>query len=244
MLDQLPLPYFKINSSYEVIHYSDLATKEFHTVSSFLSLLDDESVKKFTCFVQPQNSIKKIEINMKNKSNEIRLCDIHIRWSDNIATLLVHSLDKKYDIVEDQLIQLRTRLSETNFELYERKEQLNQLLQRVNSLSAPIIPLSSSICLIPVFGDLDSEKLNVISQNFATIYAKDYEKVLIDITGVDIINQNCTSEYYDLLLTLKTMGKEVFIMGFHPRHVKGLPFRDIPVIKSLEEAINRWLITK
>ncbi|TMW73358.1 STAS domain-containing protein [Alteribacter natronophilus] len=248
MLNQIPLPYIKINSRFDILHVSDRAKEEFPTVNSFLDIIDRESREKAKKTLERRINNFTLELNLQTKNSPLTLYDVYGHWNGNgeEAHIITVLKDSRMEKVESQLLTLQKRLRNTNFELYEKNEELEESIARNNRLSAPFITLSDRVALVPVYGDLHEEKLLAVQENiYDAVYEGDYEKVLIDFTGVGAIEKDGIHAIKEIFLTLDYMGVTVILIGIQPHHARQMKIYKeelkMTCIHSAQEAIKRFL---
>lgn len=165
----------------------------------------------------------KLELNMKTKDAPLALFDVHILWdSDDCANMIFLPKDSSNEVLMNKLLELQGRLASTDFELLEKKEELEQVLIRLNQLSGPFIPLSESMCLIPLFGDITADKINVISEScLKSVFAGEYDEILFDLTAVGEVEDKGIEKFTQLIKTLNFMtGSIIKLIGIKPNLAK------------------------
>ncbi|OHX52246.1 hypothetical protein BB776_02385 [Planococcus salinarum] len=219
-----PLPAYQLNRKLEVVESSEAANAIFGKAGSFLELLDEGSEAKAKKFLQGSRFSGPVELNFKRRDGNTMLCDLHCNQdSDFMLNLIAVPKDDNVSKVAGQLASMRSRLNDTNYDLLLEKERTDKLLQRVSELSAPTIDLGGGHLLIPLFGDLDSAKIETIRDHILNdVYEKKAETVLLDLTAMDKISPEGMDYLRSLLQTFKIMGIDNIITGVKPEHAKGL----------------------
>jgi anti-anti-sigma regulatory factor len=96
----------------------------------------------------------------------------------------------------------------------EQREQEDRLRSTIRELSTPIIPVYEGILVLPLVGSVDSRRATEITERLLeAIAAYQAEVVIIDITGVPIID---TSTANHLLMTTRAaglLGSQVILVG-------------------------------
>lgn len=96
----------------------------------------------------------------------------------------------------------------------EQQEQQEHLLNTIRELSTPIIPVYEGILVLPLVGSLDSRRATQVTERMLeAIAAQQAEIVIIDITGVSMID---TSTANHLLMTTRAanlLGSRVVLVG-------------------------------
>jgi rsbT co-antagonist protein RsbR len=95
-----------------------------------------------------------------------------------------------------------------------QQEQQDQLRSTIRELSTPIIPVYAGILVLPLVGSIDSRRATEITERLLeAIAAQQAEIVIIDITGVSVID---TSTANHLLMTTRAanlLGSRVMLVG-------------------------------
>lgn len=222
--DNWPLPVFQLNSKLEIIESSEAALSLFGKADSILELLDEGSVEKGRKFLQSAEFSGPVELVFKNSDGTTKLCDLHCKRNGETALNAVAvPKDDRVSKISGQLANLRSRLNDTNYDLLMEKEQTEKLLQRVSELSAPTIELGEGHLLIPLFGDLDSSKIEAVRDHILRdVYDKHAETVILDLTAMGKISSEGMGYLNSLLQTFKVMGIGNIITGVNPEHAKEL----------------------
>ena len=96
----------------------------------------------------------------------------------------------------------------------EQQEQQDLLRNTIRELSTPIIPVYEGILVLPLVGSIDSRRAAEITERLLeAIAAQQAEIVIIDITGVSLID---TSTANHLLMTTRAanlLGSRVVLVG-------------------------------
>ncbi|WP_264740166.1 STAS domain-containing protein [Cytobacillus firmus] len=243
----LPLAFLKADRNGKIVSYSTIARESFDLSEGHLKgIIDEESIEKLIQYSwEPGVDPVKLELNMKTRETPITLFEVHIQWdSEDHANMLFLPKDSSNEGLMDKLMQLQQRLSSTDFELLEKKEELEQVLIRLNQLSGPFIPLSETLCLIPLFGDITPDKINVISEScLKAVFAGEYEEILFDLTAVGEIEGKGIEKFTQLIKTLNFMtGSIIKLIGIKPNLAKVLNNYKldewVQIDQSLKQVLN------
>ncbi|NJP37239.1 STAS domain-containing protein [Alkalicoccus luteus] len=245
MDNQIPLPLFKLNRQLLVTHMHDPRDLFGETPKSFEELADEGSREK--CRRMFEASVERTELNMITAEG-VRLCELFITETADGWSVLLVPASNSYLQVADKLEKLQSRLAETNFELFEKSESLSQAVKRSNKLSGPFIELTDGLAIVPLFGDLSFEKLDAIQSNvLKRSYHAQPERILIDFTGVGVIELSSVGKLRDFLLIFEQLGISTVVIGLHPAHARTiLPYRrelNFDVERSAKEAVRQWLLS-
>lgn len=222
-LAEWPLPAFQLNNSFKVVDYSYEAEQLFGKPSGFFELLDEGSRAKAERLLKTRDSKKPVELNFITAAGFF-LADVYYRWnSDFSLNLVLVPKDEQMAAITAQLVRLRGRLKETDYELLKEKERSDALLEKVRELSAPCIAIGGGYVLIPLFGNLDAKKVEAIRPYIVTrIYEYEADTVVIDLTAMGSVTQEGVSYLESLVQTLGVMGIDAVITGVKPDHAQKL----------------------
>ncbi|PLT29600.1 Stressosome protein rsbRB [Peribacillus deserti] len=220
--EYLPVPYFKIDNNLNIISYSLEALKHFNLESKkFTSLIDEGSIDKLYNNLFSTKNNQKIELNFRTKYEEIALFETHISTDhEDHCHLVLMPIGNSIHILEERLSALQKRLLSTDFELFEKKEELVKAMKRLNELSGPFIPISEELAFVPIFGNVTAEKMKVINANtIKHVYEGDFHTVLFDFTAVGNFKSSGILLLGELFQMLNLMGnKKIKLIGLKPSH--------------------------
>lgn len=245
-----PLPVFTINKNFILQSYSKEAEDSFVITQNFLDLFDEGSLSKLKKWINPEVKKVTLEVQLKpfgNARNPVT-CDLHVKWSNDLhAEVLLILKDDQMERVTTMMNQLRARLNDTNFQLLEEKEKLEEALELNNRLSAPFITLTEETALIPLFGDLSLDKMDVVEEPLLQrVNQGGIERVLLDFTAVGDIPKDGAQALKSLTASLFYMGAAVVITGVRPEQVPKLQHIRFPIevsyLHSLQQAIYKYCV--
>jgi rsbT co-antagonist protein RsbR len=238
-----PLPYFLIDSDFNILEFSQRSTEIFSFGKKFLDLVDQESHTKAENLLVNKRCRAKGELIMKTIESPYGLFDISVNWNDEKGHIICIEKDHRLIELESIVEKHRKRLADTNLELLEKKELVEKTLLEMKNLSCPFIRLTTSAALVPIFGNLDHE---LISQNEQRVLEKaqkgGYQEVLFDFNGVGDFTAGGVEAFVSLVKELQVMGLDPSIIGIKPNHAfylnnsKTVP--DVPFLNSLSKAIK------
>ncbi|MDG5472384.1 Stressosome protein rsbRB [Jeotgalibacillus sp. ET6] len=225
--EPLPLPFLKLDKEGNIIYYSTLALEHFDLQEDNIkSIVDEESYEKLLKYSSDHQTRElQMELVFKSRKTPLALYEVHMVWDDDLyANMLLVPKDGSNQLLVEKMAALQQRLASTDFELYEQREELEQILTRLHELSGPFIPLTDKMSLIPLFGDITEKKIHIISQScLQSVFSGEYEDILIDFTAVGEVEVKGMEKFVLLLKTLHLMtGKKIKIIGIKPNTAKVL----------------------
>ncbi|CEG28823.1 hypothetical protein [Bacillus sp. B-jedd] len=224
--DFLPVPYVRINPDGDIIGWSREAGGIFGLLDGLTisQLVDEESHGKLNEFIFAKADAV-VEVNMKTVEQPLALFSLRSKWDGNgTGHVVALPADKANEELVSRLTSLQSRLRNTDFELFEKKEQLEGAMNRLNQLSGPFIPISEKLALVPLFGDLTAEKMEAITANVIhSAYKGSYDNILFDFNATGLITDSGTQKLHNLFQTLTYMtSPTITIIGINPTQAKQL----------------------
>lgn len=114
----------------------------------------------------------------------------------------------------------------------------------IMELTAPVILLQPGIGLLPLVGNIDVERGDVIVENTLKQCAlKQMDRLYIDLSGVLHINALVAEKIKQLISALQLLGIETTLSGMRPYMAQqavqlGISFKDIQVVSDLPQALR------
>ncbi|WP_436374980.1 STAS domain-containing protein [Cytobacillus sp. BC1816] len=162
----------------------------------------------------------------ENKS-EVTADDV-LKWS----TIINKAFDK-----------LINKFSEKYYELTTNRLVAQQSL--INELGTPVIPVKDHTAVLPLIGNIDTERARILLEEIPKKCAKaDVEHLFIDLSGVAIIDTMVAHQIFSLTTALKLLGVKSTISGISPEVAQtsiqlGLDFTGINTYGTLKQALKR-----
>ncbi|VDG93677.1 Stressosome protein rsbRD [Lysinibacillus sphaericus] len=144
--------------------------------------------------------------------------------------------------------ELLTAFSDMYFTLMTTRLNAQQSL--IDELSSPIIKINENIGILPLVGDIDTERAKAILEVVpAKCMEADILKLFIDLSGVSIIDTMVANQIYEVIQVLNLLGVKSTITGIRPEIAQtsiqlGLDFSTIETHSSLQQALKDKYIVK
>ncbi|MFG6497642.1 Stressosome protein rsbRB [Fictibacillus sp. UD] len=241
----LPVPYVKINKDGVILIKSSRAADLLGMqVDTIRDCFDEESHNKLMKFMMPFSGEKTFEANIKAKDQPFLLCDVSISWEEEFAHVVFIPTGKHVQGLEEKLLELRMRLSSTDFELFEKKEALEDAMKRLDELSGPFIPISEKMAFVPLFGDITESKMITVTGNALKVaYEGQFEEIFFDLSATGEMDESGVQKLSELFRMLHYMnGKPVKIIGVKPKHARQLNSLDVDWPVYFETSLKDVLI--
>jgi DNA-binding LacI/PurR family transcriptional regulator/anti-anti-sigma regulatory factor len=158
---------------------------------------------------------------------------------DENATLWLGPLAARFDQVA-----LRHQFEQKNRDLQTTYERERALTDTVRELGCPVIPLSKGTLLIPLIGLIDSTRAQIIIETtLQAVGQYRAQRVLLDVTGVPLIDTHVAGVFLQLTQMVQLLGAETGIVGVRPEIAQsivglGVDLRQIRSYASLEMALR------
>ncbi|EWG13137.1 STAS domain-containing protein [Cytobacillus firmus] len=168
-----------------------------------------------------------VEKFIKSNQSEVTADDV-LKWSTKI--------NKAFD-------NLINKFSEKYYELTTRRLVAQQSL--INELGTPVIPIKDHTAVLPLIGNIDTERAQILLEEIPKKCAKEnIEHLFIDLSGVAIIDTMVAHQIFSLTKALKLLGVKSTISGISPEVAQtsiqlGLDFTGIETYGKLKHALKR-----
>ncbi|HBZ08526.1 MAG TPA: STAS domain-containing protein [Bacillus bacterium] len=118
----------------------------------------------------------------------------------------------------------------------------------VENLSVPIIPINSTICVLPLIGEIDeSRAIRIEEKALMEISKLRIRTLMIDLSGVANMEPEVIDRFLKIINGIELMGCEAVLTGLHPIIVRkminlGVSFGDKATMKgTLQQALKDYL---
>jgi len=134
-------------------------------------------------------------------------------------------------------------------QLEERLATIEAQREAIRELSTPIIEVWKGVLCMPVVGILDSMRAGEITTELLhAIVDRGAAYVIIDITGIDVMDTNTTDHFMRLARSVRLLGSECVLSGVNPSVARtvvemGMELADVKSHRSLREALAEYVRT-
>ena len=128
-------------------------------------------------------------------------------------------------------------------------QQLSAQQETIYELSSPVIPITKGIGVLPLLGDIDTQRANIIMETtLKQCNNNNMEKLFIDLSGVPIIDTMVAQQIFHVIHALNLIGVTAYLSGLRPEVAQtaiqlGVDFSKIPIFNNLASALSRLGIT-
>ncbi|KMM39377.1 STAS domain-containing protein [Guptibacillus hwajinpoensis] len=147
----------------------------------------------------------------------------------------------KYAVIEAIDVVMTRVVEEKTNHLNERIEEQQQT---INDLSSPLIDLPEGKALLPLVGDIDSDRASAILENtLEGCTTKKVDHLFIDLSGVYLVDTLVAQQIFQLINGLKLIGVTTTLSGLRPEIAQtavqlGIDFGGINITSNLAGAIS------
>ncbi len=147
----------------------------------------------------------------------------------------------KYAVIEAIDVLMTRVVEEKSNHLNARIEEQQQT---INELSSPLIDLPNGKALLPLVGDIDSDRASAIFENtLEGCTSKRVDHLFIDLSGVYLVDTRVAQQIFQLITGLKLIGVTTTLSGIRPEIAQtavqlGIDFGEILITSNLAQAIS------
>ncbi len=173
--------------------------------------------------------------------------EIILRAVKDFISMEKDNLSLKQILSWHDLVTKATHIAIHNFiEAYDRNtlHVMESQKQMIAELSSPIIVLENNVAMLPIVGDIDTNRAKVIQDlTLKQCAEKDILHLCIDLSGVVMIDTMVAHQLFNLIKSLKLIGISSTISGIRPEIAQtaihlGLDFNDVNTAASLAQALK------
>lgn len=157
----------------------------------------------------------------------------------SVPTELILQWSSKYHLTFDKLNNKFTRL----YHAY-NQEKFNSQQVLINKLSIPVIPITDTIGVLPLIGDVDSLRAKLILESVPTkCKEENIHHLFIDLSGISSVDTLVLHELMKLTKILSFIGIHSTISGLSPENAQtinslGIHLKDVKTFSSLKQALS------
>lgn len=143
--------------------------------------------------------------------------------------------------LEESLAERNTELSH---QMSENRELIERLRLAVDELSTPVLELWDDVLALPVVGVVDTVRsTRMMDKVLSEVVSRRCRFVIIDITGVDVIDTSTADRFMKLARAIELLGADCVISGVQPAVAQtltdlGVSFRGLVTQRNLKRALD------
>lgn len=142
--------------------------------------------------------------------------------------------------VQSNLVAIQTQAAEQARLLQENEQQR----RTIRELSVPVIPVSDTTMVMPLVGELDTERLDYIhSHALETLERSKAHTLVIDITAVPMVDSQVAQGLMRIAQAARLLGSKVVLVGIRPEVAQtivglGLNVSSLTTYSNLQSALR------
>lgn len=123
--------------------------------------------------------------------------------------------------------------------------ELDKANQHIHTLTAPLVPITKGVAIVPIIGDVSAKRAESIIQiALAKSQEYDLDYLIVDLSGVTQINATVSGALLKLVKILEIIGVKPVLTGFQPHMALNAlqvhaDLKDIAIESNLERALHR-----
>ncbi|WP_153731372.1 STAS domain-containing protein [Sporosarcina obsidiansis] len=154
--------------------------------------------------------------------------DDYVRWSETI--------NRAFDYIYVDFAAAYNKFINSRFDVQQ---------SLINELSSPVIKLTQHVGVVPLIGDMDELRAQIMLESIpAKCLEVDITHLYIDLSGVNVIDTLVAQKIFQITKVLDLLGTKSTITGIRPEiaHAStelGLDFTNIQTFSSLQQAFSK-----
>lgn len=185
-----------------------------------------------------------------------------LEWVQAIRRTLWKMIEKYYEMNENKEVRdffqlesaINNRVDEFLNSFFIRystyKDSLLSAQQElVKNLSVPIIPIDSSICILPLIGGMDANRIEILKDKVLTkVSDLRIETLIMDLSGIASMDKESTVELMHCIDGIAMMGCKTIITGLRKEIVReitssGVHFnQQTETLATLQQALSEYFL--
>lgn len=142
------------------------------------------------------------------------------RVADNYAAMLNETIQRRRSELEEELARVT---EETTRVLNDKIATIDAQHRLLTTLSAPVIQVGEGVLVAPLVGEISEDRAAQLMQSvLAAIDASRAGVVLVDLTGLTLVDAGTARVLLQLLGAAKLLGAEGALVGVSPRAARTL----------------------
>jgi anti-anti-sigma regulatory factor len=165
---------------------------------------------------------------------------------------LTQELETSKATLESQVAERTQALSEQARTLTAQTEELNELvatqrrlLTTIREMSTPVVPLQEGVIVMPLVGMIDAGRAQqVMAALLAGVEEHRARVVLVDITGVPVVDEGVAGSLLQAMRAAQLLGAEPILVGLRPEVAQtivalGMDLEGLETCGDLQQGLER-----
>ncbi len=168
--------------------------------------------------------------------SEVRQGRLHARVSSSV-------LDSENELISA----LGGALNETLGELQDQLDTIHRQRVVIQELSTPILQVWDDVLVLPVIGLVDTRRsVEIMERLLAEIVDKQSRFVILDITGVEVVDTKTADHFIKLMKAAELLGATCILTGIRPAVAQtladiGVDLSSVTTLRNLQAGLKECL---
>ncbi|MCK6256202.1 STAS domain-containing protein [Fictibacillus sp. KIGAM418] len=154
-------------------------------------------------------------------------------------------LDTFYELISefDSVVDTAVLMVSTSY-MEKHASNLETAGHEIDELSVPVVPLGDGVGILPMIGDIDTNRAQVLMENAlrSSVDLK-LDHLILDLSGVPIIDTMVAQKIHQVIQALELIGVKTKISGLRPElaltmTALGVEFNGVTTFSSLHLALQ------
>lgn len=179
--------------------------------------------------------------------------DIDINAEHPVAVFHIHPSARTLDSELAELrrarrqaeqVVLERRVEEATAALFQQSEQIRERDQIIRSLSTPIIQVWDGVLVVPLVGELSSERADQLNADLlGRVVAQSADHVVLDLTGLSCVDSAVAERLGATVAAVRLVGAACAVVGLSPELARamislGVSFGGVRTLRTLADALR------
>jgi rsbT co-antagonist protein RsbR len=135
----------------------------------------------------------------------------------NQAAVVIRQQREKLELQVAAATAARLEAEEAREQIATQLAQIEEQRAAIREMSVPVLPLTKTTLVMPLVGALDSARLHLLQdQALRAISQSAARCLLLDITGVPVVDTHVAQELLKVVRAARLLGAEVVLVGIRP----------------------------
>lgn len=169
---------------------------------------------------------------------------VELRFSENEP---LTALATSVNAVIQRLARVRQETQTYQQSIEEQVATIEKQRAAIRELSTPMIEVQAGVLCVPIVGIIDSTRAaEMTSALLSAVVEKKIQFVVIDITGIDVMDTRATDHFLRMARAVRLLGAECCLSGVNPVVASGivtmgLDLAGITTYRSLRDALQHYI---
>lgn len=167
-----------------------------------------------------------------------------------ITNVLVNSVRRAVNELQKAMEVLQEESAQKDQVLGQMKQQV-EIIERqrsaIQELSTPVLQLWDKVLALPVIGVVDSRRsTDIMERLLSEIIVKQSRFVILDITGVDIVDTKTADHFVKVIKAAELLGAKCILTGIRPAVAQtlveiGVDLSSIITLRTLQDGLGECM---